>query len=153
VAREAAGLDVAFEEDESGTRVGFEACYTGPRAPEENPLRAGPPAYTTLGILASQRFGRATIYVNRENPSDVRQTRCDPLLRPTPVKGDGERWTRGECQRRNPLLAGCDATADRLAVEHLAELLAERVRREWLVDERDSRIEHPVVGDRVLGIT
>lgn len=91
VPREAAGLDVAFEEDESGTRVGFEAFYTGPQALEENPYRTVSRAYTTLGILASQRLGRATVYLNLENLTDVRQTRFDPLLRPTP--GEGGRRT------------------------------------------------------------
>lgn len=91
VPREAAGLDVAFEEDESGTRVGFEAFYTGPQALEENPYRTVSRAYTTLGILASQRLGRATVYLNLENLTDVRQTRFDPLVRPTP--GEGGRRT------------------------------------------------------------
>ncbi len=94
VPREGAGLDVAFEEDESGTRVGVEAFYAGHQALEENPYRSIAPAYTTLGVLASQRFGRATVYLNLENLTNVRQTRFDPLLRPTP--GDGGRRTVDE---------------------------------------------------------
>jgi Outer membrane receptor for ferrienterochelin and colicins len=94
VPRESAGLDAAFEEDESGTRVGVEAFYTGPQALEDNPYRAVAPAYTTVGILASQRVGRATVYLNLENLTGVRQTSFDPLLRPTP--GDGGRRTVDE---------------------------------------------------------
>lgn len=94
VPRESAGLDAAFEEDESGTRVGVEAFYTGPQALEDDPYRAVAPAYTTIGILASQRVGRATVYLNLENLTGVRQTSFDPLLRPTP--GDGGRRTVDE---------------------------------------------------------
>jgi iron complex outermembrane receptor protein len=91
VPRESAGLDAAFEEDESGTRVGIEAFYTGPQALEDNPFRTVSPAYTTVGVFASQRLGRATVYLNLENLTGVRQTRFDPLLRPT--LGEGGRRT------------------------------------------------------------
>lgn len=91
VPRETAGIDAAFEEDESGTRVGVEAFYTGPQALHDNPFRAVSPAYTTVGVLASQRIGRATVYLNLENLTGVRQTRFDPLLRPAP--GEGGRRT------------------------------------------------------------
>jgi outer membrane receptor for ferrienterochelin and colicins len=83
VPRESAGLDAAFEEDESGTRVGIEAFYTGPQALEDNPFRTVSPAYATVGVLASQRFAKATVYLNLENLTGVRQTRVDPLVRPT----------------------------------------------------------------------
>ncbi len=91
VPRESAGLDAAFEEDESGTRVGVEAFYTGPQALEDNPFRTVSPAYTTVGVLASRRLGRATVFLNLENLTGVRQTRIDPLLRPT--VGEGGRRT------------------------------------------------------------
>jgi outer membrane receptor for ferrienterochelin and colicins len=87
VPRETAGIDVAFEKDESGTRVDIEAFYTGPQALDENPYRAVAPGYATIGLLASQRFGAATVYVNLENLTNLRQTRFDPLLRRTPGKG------------------------------------------------------------------
>ena len=92
--RESFGIDAAFEEDESGTRVGVEAFYTGPQAVEENPYRAVAPGYATVGLLASQRFGAATVYVNLENLMNVRQTNYDPLLRPAP--GEGGRITVDE---------------------------------------------------------
>ncbi|MEO5814192.1 MAG: TonB-dependent receptor [Gemmatimonadaceae bacterium] len=94
VPRESAGLDAAFEEDESSTRIGVELFYTGPQAVDENPYRSVAPAYTTVGILASQRIGRANVYVNLDNLTNVRQTRFDPLLRPTP--GEGGRRTVDE---------------------------------------------------------
>lgn len=87
VPRETAGIDAAFEEDESGTRIGIEAFYTGPQAVEENPYRAVTPGYTTIGILASQRRGAVTVYVNLENLTNVRQTSYDAFLRRTPSEG------------------------------------------------------------------
>lgn len=96
VPRENAGLDVAFEEDESGTRVGVETFYTGPQALEENPYRAVAPGYLTVGVLVSQRIGRATVYLNLENLGNVRQTRYDPLLRPAGSIGEGGRRTVDE---------------------------------------------------------
>lgn len=94
VPRESAGLDVAFEEDEIGARIGFELFYTGPQAVEENPYRAVAPGYTTLGVLASKRLGRIMLYLNLENLTNVRQTSFDPLLRMTP--GEGGRRTVDE---------------------------------------------------------
>ena len=94
VPRESAGIDAAFEEDDSGTRFGVEAFYTGPQALDENPYRAVAPGYTTIGLLASQRIGAATLYVNVENLTNVRQTSVDPLLRRTP--GEGGRMTVDE---------------------------------------------------------
>lgn len=91
VPREAAGLDLAFEEDESGTRVGFEAFYTGPQSLEDNPYRSVSPGFVTIGLLASQQVGRANVYLNLDNLTNVRQTRVDPLRRPTP--GEGGRRT------------------------------------------------------------
>ena len=94
VPRSAAGVDIAFEEDESGTRVGVELFYTGRQALEENPYRQTSLPFLTLGVLASQQIGRANLYLNLENLTNVRQTRWDPLLRPTP--GEGGRRTVDE---------------------------------------------------------
>ncbi|MDB4885562.1 MAG: TonB-dependent receptor plug, partial [Gemmatimonadetes bacterium] len=89
-----AGLDAAFEEDESGTRVGVEVLYTGRQAVEENPYRTVAPAYVTVGLLVSQRFARANVFLNLENLTNVRQTRWDPLLRS--MAGEGGRRTVDE---------------------------------------------------------
>jgi hypothetical protein len=68
--------------------------YTSPQALEENPYQTVSRAFTTVGVLASQRLGRATVYLNLENLTDVRQSRFAPLLRPT--AGEGGRWTVDE---------------------------------------------------------
>lgn len=91
VPRHAGGLDVAFEEDETGTRVGLEAFYTGRQALADDPYRTVSVPYTTVGLLASQRIGAATVFVNAENLTNVRQTRFDPLLRP--ARGAAGAWT------------------------------------------------------------
>lgn len=89
--RNTAALDVAFEEDESGTRLGVELYYTGSQRVEYNPYRTTTPAYTTVELLAGQRIGRVTAFVHVDNLTNIRQTDFDPLLRPAP--GPGGRWT------------------------------------------------------------
>ncbi|MFL5612460.1 MAG: TonB-dependent receptor domain-containing protein [Gemmatimonadaceae bacterium] len=86
--RTEAGLDLAYEEDESGTYVAAEIFYTGRQALDNDPyLQFGAP-YTTLGVLASQRIGRAaTVFFNVENITDVRLSRFEPVIRPTPAEG------------------------------------------------------------------
>jgi iron complex outermembrane receptor protein len=90
--RTEAGLDVAYEEDESGTYVAAEIFYTGRQALDNDPyLRLGVP-YTTVGVLASQRIGRAaTVFFNVENLTGVRLSRYEPVIRPSP--GEGGRLT------------------------------------------------------------
>lgn len=89
-----AGLDVAWDNDETGTRVGVEAFYTGRQAVSNDPYRTTSRPYSTVGVLFSQRIGSALLYLNAENLTDVRQTRYDPLLLPAP--GEGGRWTTDE---------------------------------------------------------
>ena len=81
--RHAAGLDIAFEEDEIGTRVGLEIFFTGRQALDDDPYRTSGIPYTTLGILVEQRVGSATVFLNGEDLTGVRQTRFDPLLLPS----------------------------------------------------------------------
>ncbi len=92
--RHSAGLDVAWENGETGSRVGVEAFYTGLQALEHDPYRTTSRPYTTIGVLVSQRIGPALLYLNAENLTDVRQTRYEPLLLPAP--GEGGRWTTDE---------------------------------------------------------
>ncbi|HEX8848256.1 MAG TPA: TonB-dependent receptor [Gemmatimonadaceae bacterium] len=89
--RQEAGLDLAFEEDESGTYLAGEVFYTGRQSLEDDPYAKLSRPYATLGILASRRIGRATIFVNLENLTGVRQTRFEPL--PLPRPGAGGRRT------------------------------------------------------------
>lgn len=88
--RHAAGLVVAVEREGRG-RVGFEAYYTGRQRLDDNPFRDTSAPFAYIGALAERRFGRLRVFINFENLTDVRQTRFDPLVRPTP--GLGGRWT------------------------------------------------------------
>ncbi len=90
VPRQAIGL-VAMREWEERARVGLEVYYTGTQALEENPYRDESPTNVIVGALVERAFGRARVFVNLENLTDVRQTRTDPLLLPT--QGRGGRWT------------------------------------------------------------
>jgi iron complex outermembrane receptor protein len=72
-------------------RLGLEVYYTGLQRLEVNPYRTESRPYVILGLLAEKRFGRFRAFVNAENLTDVRQTRWDPLVRPSP-SADG-RWT------------------------------------------------------------
>jgi iron complex outermembrane receptor protein len=92
--RHSAGLDVAFEEDEIGTRVGLEIFYTGRQSLDDDPYRTSSIPYTTFGLLVEQRIGSATLFVNGENLTGVRQTRFDPLLLPS--QDATGRWTTPE---------------------------------------------------------
>jgi iron complex outermembrane receptor protein len=92
--RHAAGLDVAFEEDDMGTRVGLEIFYTGRQSLDNDPYRNSSPPYTALGLLVEQKVGSSTIFVNGENLTGVRQTRFDPLLLPS--QDATGRWTTPE---------------------------------------------------------
>ena len=78
-------------EAEDVGRVGIEWDYTGRQSLEENPYRTLSEPYMILGLLAEKQFGRVRLFVNGENLTGVRQTRWDPLLRPTRAV-DG-RWT------------------------------------------------------------
>jgi iron complex outermembrane receptor protein len=88
--RHSAGL-VGMWEAENVGRVGVEWYYTGRQTLEENPYRTVSQPYMIVGLLAEKQFGRVRLFVNGENLTGVRQTRWDPLLRPTQA-ADG-RWT------------------------------------------------------------
>ena len=88
--RHSAGIVGMWEEEDVG-RVGLEWYYTGLQALEENPYRETSEPYSVLGLLAEKQFGRLRLFINFENLTGVRQTRWDPLLRPTRAI-DG-RWT------------------------------------------------------------
>lgn len=88
--RHSAGLVGMWEEEDWG-RVGLELYYTGRQRLEVNPFRTSSAAYLILGALVEKRIGRARLFLNAENLTNVRQTRWDPLLRPT--RGIDGRWT------------------------------------------------------------
>lgn len=92
--RHAAGLDIAFEEDDIGTRVGLEIFYTGRQRLDDDPYRSVSVPCTTLGLLLEQKVGSAALFLNAEDLTNVRQTRFDPLLLPS--QDPTGRWTTPE---------------------------------------------------------
>lgn len=85
--RSEAGLDLALEEDEAGAYVALEVLYTRLQSLDDNPYRSISRPYVTYGLLGSKRFGRATVFLNVENLSNVRQSQYDPIVRPSPGAG------------------------------------------------------------------
>jgi len=88
--RHSAGLVGMWEKEDRG-RIGVEAYFTGRQRLEDNPFRAASAGYVLFGGLVERRFGRVRVFLNVEDLGDVRQTKRDPLLRPSPAV-DG-RWT------------------------------------------------------------
>lgn len=84
------GLDGAWELGDVW-RLSVEWYYTGPQRLEANPYRTESVAYSVFAVLASRRLGRALLFINGENLTNVKQTDWDPLLRPT--RGIDGRWT------------------------------------------------------------
>ena len=72
-------------------RVGIECYFTGAQRLDENPYATRSESYVILGVLAERQFGRFRLFVNGENLTGVRQTKWDPLIRPSRA-ADG-RWT------------------------------------------------------------
>lgn len=68
-------------ESEGTGRVGLEIYYTGRQRLESNPFQDESRPYVIVGLLAEKKVGRWRVFVNGENPTGVRQTRRDPLLR------------------------------------------------------------------------
>jgi iron complex outermembrane receptor protein len=88
--RHGAGVVGMWEREDVG-RVGVELYYTGVQRLEENPFTERSRPYTIVGLLGERQFGRIRVFVNGENLTGVRQTRWDPLIRPSRAP-DG-RWT------------------------------------------------------------
>jgi outer membrane cobalamin receptor len=88
--RHSVGLDAAWEWEGVG-RLGVEWFYTGTQRLDANPYRTESRPYSVFGVLATRRVGRALLFINGENLTDVRQTRWESLLRPT--RGLDGRWT------------------------------------------------------------
>lgn len=92
--RHAATL-VASVEQEGVSRVGLEVYYTGTQALDNNPYRSTSKPYVLVGLLGERAFttrlGKARLFVNLEDLTNVRQTKWDPLVLPS--RGSGGRWT------------------------------------------------------------
>src|SRR5262249_39285861 len=78
--RHSGGIDAALE-FATVWRLGIEWYYTGRQRLEANPYREESAPYSVFGVLASRRVGRALLFINGENLTNVRQTQWDPLLR------------------------------------------------------------------------
>lgn len=72
-------------------RLGVELYYTGRQRLEESPYANTSKPYVVFGLLAERKFGKLRAFVNGENLTGVRQSRWNPLVRPTRAP-DG-RWT------------------------------------------------------------
>jgi iron complex outermembrane receptor protein len=88
--RHTLSFNIMYEGEEWG-RAGFEAYYTGRQDLEDNPYRTRSRPYVLFGGLFERRIADLRFFVNVENVADVRQTKHDPLIRPTRLP-DG-RWT------------------------------------------------------------
>jgi outer membrane receptor for ferrienterochelin and colicins len=72
-------------------RLGIEWFYTGVQRLDANPYRDVSRPYNVFGVLVERRVWRARLFINGENLTDVRQTRWDPIVRPS--RGVDGRWT------------------------------------------------------------
>lgn len=85
-----AGLVAMWEEHDKG-RVGMEIYYTGRQSLEDNPYRARSRPYIEIGLMGEVAIGNARVFLNAENILGKRQTKYDPIVRPSRA-ADG-RWT------------------------------------------------------------
>lgn len=88
--RHTAGLIAMWEEHDKG-RLGLEVYYTGRQSLDDNPYRTHSRPYFEVGMMGEIVVGKARLFLNAENIFGVRQTKYEPLLRPTRAP-DG-RWT------------------------------------------------------------
>ena len=88
--RHSAGFVAMWEQHGRG-RVGFEAYYTGRQRLEDNPYRTDSESYWHLGLLAEITSGRFSWFINFENLLNIRQTREEPLVRPS--RAASGQWT------------------------------------------------------------
>ena len=72
-------------------RVGIEGIYYGRQSLDDNPYRSFSKPYVYAMAIAMRQFGPLEVVANFENLLDVRQTKYQPLVRPTPTVGG--RWT------------------------------------------------------------
>jgi iron complex outermembrane receptor protein len=80
--RHTAGVDWLWA-IENRVRLGVEFFYTGRQQLDDSPYRQESRPYLLWGAVAEWRVGRARLFVNVENLSNVRQTRYDSLVRPS----------------------------------------------------------------------
>jgi iron complex outermembrane receptor protein len=81
--RHTAGVDWLWGITER-IRLGVEFFYTGRQQVDESPFRMQSEPYLLWGAVFEWRVGRARLFANVENLSNIRQTQYDPLVRPSP---------------------------------------------------------------------
>jgi outer membrane receptor for ferrienterochelin and colicins len=86
VPRQSAELGGIIESEKRG-RIGLELGYTGRQGLENDPYRSVSEPYIELNALGEIRLEGCSIFFNALNLTDSRQTRFDPLIRPTPGPG------------------------------------------------------------------
>ncbi len=88
--RHTAGM-VAMWERHGEFRLGLEMYYTGEQRVEDSPFRTESDPYLDIGILGEITTGPVSWFINAENILNVRQTREEPLVRPT--RAPSGSWT------------------------------------------------------------
>jgi outer membrane receptor for ferrienterochelin and colicins len=81
--RHTAGLVASIESEERG-RASIETYYVGRQTLDDDPFRDASAPYLVVGMLFERRFGRARLFLNLENLTDVRLTDYQPFIRPSP---------------------------------------------------------------------
>lgn len=81
-----AGLDVAFDVEETGSRFAVETYYTGRQHTDNDPYRTATPSFTTIEVLLTQKVARHQIFLSVDNLTNVRQTNYGPLLLASPSR-------------------------------------------------------------------
>jgi iron complex outermembrane receptor protein len=71
-------------EDEDRGRIGMEIAYTGRQHLSDNPFREVSEPYVEVNVLGELKVGKAAVFLNVMNLTNVRQRDDDPLLRPSP---------------------------------------------------------------------
>ena len=74
-------------EDEALGRVGVEIAYTGSQRLWDDPFATRSPSFVEINALAEINVGRAAIFLNALNLTNVKQQDTNPLLRPSPGLG------------------------------------------------------------------
>jgi hypothetical protein len=88
--RHRVGADLMLEKPEV-YRVGIEGIYYGQQVLDNDPYRNRSKPYVYAMAIAMRQFGPVELVANFENLLNVRQTRYQSLVRPTPTVGG--RWT------------------------------------------------------------
>jgi len=88
--RHRVGADLMFEKPHN-YRWGIEGTYYGRQTFDDNPYLSESKPYIYTMAIAVKQFGPLEAVANFENLLDIRQTKYQPLVRPTPTVGN--RWT------------------------------------------------------------